>query len=53
MDIRDKPETAIRLCNLINIIADAMITQPKMIDALYDDLPEAKRKEIDKRDGAV
>jgi hypothetical protein len=50
LDMRDKPETAVRLCTLINIIADAMITQPKMIDAIYEELPESKRKEIEKRD---
>lgn len=51
IDLRDQPETAIQLANLVNIIADAMITQPKMIDELYGKLPEAKREEIDRRDG--
>ena len=39
------------LFQLINVIADALITQPKQIQALYDNLPEDKRKAIEKRDG--
>lgn len=50
IDLRDEPETAIQLANLINIITDAMITQPKIIDILYGKLPEAKRKQIEERD---
>jgi hypothetical protein len=50
IDLRDKPETAVHLCQLINIIADAMITQPKMIEELYTGLPDAKREQIEKRD---
>ena len=36
---------------LINVIADALITQPKQIKEIYDNLPEDKRKAIEKRDG--
>ncbi len=50
IDLRDKPETAVQLCVLINIIADAMITQPKSIEALYGELPQSKREQIEKRD---
>ena len=52
MDFKDKPETAIHLCHLVNIIAEAMITQPKMIDSLYDELPEQKKEQISERDGS-
>jgi hypothetical protein len=51
IDLRDQPQTAVQLASLINIIADAMITQPKLVDELYGTLPEAKREEIKKRDG--
>lgn len=51
IDLRDSPEIAISLCSLINVIADAMITQPKEIDALYATLPSEKLEQIDKRDG--
>jgi hypothetical protein len=50
IDLRDQPQTAVQLAILINIIADAMITQPKLVDELYGALPEAKREEIKKRD---
>ena len=51
IDLRDQPQTAVQLASLINIIADAMLTQPKLVDDLYGTLPEAKREEINKRDG--
>jgi hypothetical protein len=44
--------TTAQLANLINIIAEAMITQPKAIDELYKGLPQTKLKEIEKRDAA-
>lgn len=50
IDLNDRPETAVALFNLVNVIAEAMITQPKMIDALYEALPEDKREHIAKRD---
>ena len=50
IDLKDKPGTAVSLCHLINIIADAMITQPKMVEELYAELPEDKRGHITKRD---
>ena len=39
------------LFNLINVIAEALITQPKQIQGIYDNLPGKNRKEIEKRDG--
>ena len=53
IDLRDQPETAVQLATLINMIADAMITQPKLVVELYDALPEAKKEEIKKRDGTA
>jgi uncharacterized protein DUF4145 len=50
VDLRDQPATAAQLCNLINIIADAMITQPKTIESLYSGLPQSKLEQIEKRD---
>ncbi len=51
IDLRDDPETAVHLARLVNFIADAMITQPKQIDTLYDSLPPGKKEQIEKRDG--
>lgn len=39
------------LFGLINVIADTLITQPKRIQGIYDNLPENARKAIEKRDG--
>ena len=50
IDLRDNPDIAIHLCKLLNVIADAMITQPKEIDALYGTLPASKLEQIEKRD---
>jgi hypothetical protein len=53
INIKDNPDIAIKLCGLINIIANEMITQPKDIDALYVTLPPDKRERIDERDGRI
>lgn len=50
IDLRDQPATATQLCILLNTIADAMITQPKIIESLYAGLPEAKLQQIEQRD---
>jgi hypothetical protein len=50
IDLRDNRETATKLFQLVTIIADAMISRPKQIAALYKTLPESKLKAIEKRD---
>ncbi len=50
INLDDDKDTAIRLFDLINIIAEQMITQPKQVNELYEKLPESKRKAIEKRD---
>lgn len=50
IDLKDDPETSMVLCKLINIIAEAMITQPTMIEGLYSSLPEEKKEQIVNRD---
>jgi hypothetical protein len=49
--LSDDPSTTAKLFELVNIIADTMITQPKEIDKLFDGLPEGKKEAILKRDG--
>ena len=39
------------LFDLLNIIADVFITQPKRTQKLYDNLPETDKEKIAKRDG--
>ncbi len=50
IDLRDDPGIAQNLFSLVNIIAEKMITEPKQIDGLFSNLPEAKREQIAKRD---
>lgn len=50
LDVRDDPDITTKLFGLVNLIAEKMISEPKHVDALYSDLPEAKRKAIEKRD---
>ena len=49
--MRDNVGTAEKLFSLVNLVAEAMISQPKHIAEMYGDLPEEKRKAIEKRDG--
>lgn len=51
IDLNDNQEIANKLFDLINIIAQVMITQPKEIFALYENIiPDHKKEEIEKRD---
>jgi hypothetical protein len=50
IDLRDDRATALRLCALLNLIADAMISQPKQVRELYESLPEGQRDAIERRD---
>jgi len=51
LDLKDDRDTATRLFELINAIADQMITHPKAVQSMYKKLPESKRKAIEKRNG--
>jgi hypothetical protein len=50
IDLNDKPELAMVLFDLVNIIVEEMIAKPKMIAALYNSLPKSKLDSIEKRD---
>lgn len=50
IDLKDDSEIALRLFDLVNAIADQMISHPKTVSGLYAKLPEAKRKAIETRD---
>jgi hypothetical protein len=50
MDLKDDKDTVVSLFDLVNLIADVMITKPKKIEKIYQSLPESKREEINKRD---
>lgn len=53
MDLRDDVETAEQLFELVNLIANERITQPKKVQELYAKLPTGKRQGIANRDGAT
>lgn len=53
IDLKDDKETASKLFDLINIIAQVMITQPKEIAALYETLPADKKAGIADRDKKI
>ncbi|MDP2030769.1 MAG: DUF4145 domain-containing protein [Thiobacillus sp.] len=49
IDLRDDRDTALQLLNLVNLIADQMITHPKAVHSMYEMLPEGKRAAIEQR----
>ena len=51
IDLKDKPEVANNLFGLINIITEIMITQPKHISDIYNNvIPDSQKDAIEKRD---
>lgn len=49
IDLKDDRDTALKLFDLVNSIADQMITHPKNIKKMYDDIPPEKREAAEKR----
>ena len=49
IDLKDDRDTALRLFSLVNSIADQMITHPKAVQEMYDQLPAAKIAAINAR----
>jgi hypothetical protein len=49
IDLKDDPDTALKLLGIVNLIADQMISHPKRIEEMYGDLPEEKRLAIEAR----
>jgi len=50
IDLRDDPNTALQLFNLVNIIVQKMITDPRQIQEIYSNLPQGKLQQIEQRD---
>jgi hypothetical protein len=50
IDLRDNPEIAGKLFQLVNIIIEKMVSEPAQINALFDDLPEGQKSQIARRD---
>ncbi len=52
LDLEEEPERVIKLFDLLNFIAEKMITELKEIDSFYEGLPDGAKKAVEKRDGA-
>lgn len=50
INLKEEKEKVLKLFDLINFIANKMITEPKEISKFYDGLPESSKKAIKKRD---
>ena len=44
LDLKDDRDTATRLFDLVNIIAEQMISNPKHVKEIYEKIPEEKKK---------
>lgn len=51
IELNDSPEIAQSLFQIVNMIVEKMIAEPKELDALYRKLPPTKLEGIEKRDG--
>lgn len=50
LDLKDNRQIVTKLFTLLNTIVQAMITQPKEIDSLWDEMPEGARDAAQRRD---
>jgi Domain of unknown function (DUF4145) len=53
INIKDTPEIAHSLFDMLNFIVEDRISKPKHIQSLYEKLPQAARANIAKRDGVA
>lgn len=51
IDLRDDRATTERLFDLVNLVADQMISHPKSVQEMYAKLPSSKLEAIQRRDG--
>ena len=50
IDLKDDKKTVLALFELLNLIVDSMLTQPKKVNDMYKKLPETSKEAIDRRD---
>jgi len=50
INLIEEPERVLKLFDLINFIADKMITEPKEIESFYGELPSGAIEAVEKRD---
>jgi hypothetical protein len=51
IDLEEEPQRVLKLFDLLNFIAEKMISEPKEIEGFYEDLPKSSREAIQRRDG--
>ena len=51
IDLRDDPQTAMALFDLINFVVEDRIARPKAVSGLFDRLPDGAKRAVRKRDG--
>jgi hypothetical protein len=51
INLEEEPEKVLKLFELLNFIANKMITEPREIENFYSALPENARDAVNKRDG--
>lgn len=51
INLDEESDLVLKLFELINFIAEKMITEPKEINGFYEVLPESSREAVDERDG--
>lgn len=50
LDLRDDPAIAEKLFRLVNIVSEQMISNPKHVAEVYEQIPDGKRAAIERRD---
>lgn len=50
INLQEEPERVVKLFDLINFIANKMITEPKEIESFYSDLPDKAKAAVENRD---
>jgi hypothetical protein len=51
INLEEKPEKVLKLFELLNFIANKMITEPREIENFYTGLPEGALDAVKRRDG--
>lgn len=50
IDLIDEPERVLKLFDLVNFVAEKMVSEPNEIRTFYDSLPESSKKQVGNRD---
>mgnify|MGYP001583534299 CR=1 FL=1 len=50
INLEEEPDKVLKLFELINFIAEKMITEPKEISGFYEELPDEAKEQVKKRD---